>query len=63
LAAAAALPQSDYKQVSQKGMPERESTGLEPVKMSIPRDEQGIVFEQAAGRPQINPLVATSAAA
>ena len=45
------------------GKPDREPTGLEPIKGSIPYDERGIVFERAAGAPQINPAVATSAAA
>jgi len=62
-AVAAALPQSDFKQVGRNGKPEREPTGLEPIKGSIPRDERGIVFERAAGASQINPAVATSAVA
>jgi len=62
-AAAAALPRSDFKRVGRNGKPEREPTGLEPIKGSIPRDERGIVFERAAGAPQINPAVAASAAA
>ena len=57
-AAAAALPQSDFKRVGRNGKPERE-----PIKGSIPHDERGIVFERAAGVPQINPGVATSMAA
>ena len=43
----------------QAGGPEREATaeptGLEPIKGFIPRDKRGIVFERAAGAPQINP--------
>ena len=62
-AAAAALPQSDYKWVGRNGKPEREPSGLEPIKGSIPRDEWGIVFERAVGASQINPTVAASAAA
>jgi len=49
--------------VGWNGKPEREPTGLEPIKGSIPHEERGIVFEQAAGAPQINPAVAASAAA
>jgi len=60
---AAALPQSDFKRVGRNGKPERDPMGLEPIKGSIPRDERGIVFERAAGAPQINPAVAASAAA
>ena len=52
-AVAAALPQLDFKRVGRNGKPEREPTGLEPIKGSIPRDERGIVFERAAGAPQI----------
>ena len=52
-AAAAALPQVDFKRVSRSEKPEWEPTGLEPIKGSIPRDERGIVFERAAGAPQI----------
>jgi len=62
-AVAAALPQSDYKRVGRNGKPEREPSGLEPIKGSIPRDEQGIVFEWAVGALHINPAVAASAAA
>ena len=57
------LPQSDYRRVDKGGKPDREPTGLEPIKGSIPYDERGIVFEPAAGALQINPAVATSAAA
>ena len=60
---AAALPQLDFKWVGWNGKPEREPTGLEPIKGSIPCDERGIVFERAAGVPQINPAVAASAVA
>jgi len=63
VAAAAALPQSDYRRMDKWGKPDREPTGLEPIKGSIPHDERGIVFERVAGAPQINPAVATSAAA
>jgi len=59
----AALPQVDFKRVSRSEKPEWEPTGLEPIKGSIPRDERGIVFERAAGAPQINPAVAASTAA
>ena len=62
-AAVAALPQTDFRRVGKNGKPEREPTGLEPIKGSIPRDERGIVFERAGGAPQINPAVAASAAA
>ena len=62
-AAAAALPQSDYRWVGKGGKPDREPTGLEPIKGLIPHDERGIVFERVAGAPQINPVVAASAAA
>src|SRR3978361_1862116 len=37
------------------------STGLEPIKGSIPVDERYIVFERAAGAPQIVAAVAASA--
>ena len=63
MAAAAALPQSDYKRVGRNGKPEREPTGLVQIKGSILRDEQGIVFERAVGASQINPAVAASMAA
>ena len=36
---------------------------MEPIKHSIPRDERGIVFERATGAPQIDTVVAASAAA
>ena len=60
---AVALPQSDFKPVGRNGKPIREPRGLEPIKGSIPRDERGILFERAAGVPQINSVVAGSAAA
>jgi len=60
---AAALPQSDYKRVSRNGKAVREPTGLEPSKKAIPWDQRAILFDRAAGVPQINPAVATSAAA
>ena len=60
---AAALPQSDYKQVGWNGKPEQEPTELEPIDGSIPHEERGIVFKRAAGVLQINPAVAASTAA
>jgi len=62
-AAAAALPQDGPKRVGRKGKEERAPTGLEQLKHFIPRDKHGIVFEWASGAPQIDPAVATSAAA
>jgi len=62
-AVAAALPQEGSKGVGRKGKEECAPTGLEQLKHSIPRDERGIVFERASGAPQIDPVVATSAAA
>ena len=61
-AAAAALPQTgaDYSRASRNGKPERTSTGLEPIKGSIARDEWEIVFERASDAPQINLAVAAS---
>ena len=58
-----ALPQEGFKRVGRKGKEERAPTGLEQLKHSIPRDERRIVFERASGVPQIDPAVATSAAA
>ena len=49
--------------MGRNGKPEREPTGLEPIKGSIPHDERGIVFERATGALQIIPAVATSAVA
>jgi len=64
-AAAAALPQTggDYTRGGLKGKAARELTGLEAIKGSVPWDERGIVFERAAGAPQILPTVAAGAAA
>jgi hypothetical protein len=50
------------QRVGRKGKPEKEPTGLEMIKGSIPVDERYIVFERAAGAPQILPAVAASAA-
>lgn len=63
MAAAAALPQKDYKRVGRNGKPEREHTSMEPLKKSIPWDEWGVVFEWTAGALQIDAAVAVSAAA
>jgi len=49
--------------MGRNGKAEREPKGLEPIKHSIPRDERGIVFERAAGVPQIDTVVAASTAA
>jgi len=62
-AVAAALPQADNKRRGQNGKAEWEPTGLERIKHSIPRDKRGIVFARAAGAPQIDTVVAASAAA
>jgi len=62
-AAAAALPQSDYRRAGRNGKPEREPTGLELIRGSIPRDERGIIFERTVDAPQIDPAIAASAAA
>jgi len=64
-AAAAALPQTngEYRRVGRNGKAACEATGLEPIKKTIPWDERAIAFERAAGAPQINQAVATSAAA
>jgi len=63
VAAAAALPQQVYKRVGRNGTPERELTRLEPIKKAIPWNERAIVFERAAGAPQIDTVVAMSAVA
>jgi hypothetical protein len=40
----------------------KEPAVLEPIRGSIPPDEYRIIFERAAGAPQISPSVTTSAA-
>jgi len=65
-AAAAALLQTGsdgFNQVGRGGKVTKETTGLEPIKRSIPWDEWAILFERAVGAPQIDAAVAASAAA
>jgi len=62
-AAAAALPQQDYKRVGRNGNPKKEPTVLEMVKSSLPWDDRSIVFERAAGALLIAPAVAVEVVA
>jgi len=62
-AAAAALPQRDFKRISRNGKVERDPTGLEPTKQSLPWDGHAILFERVTGTPQIGPGTAARAAA
>ena len=51
VAAAAALPQEDYRRVGRNDKAAHEPSGLEPIKDSIPCNERGIVLsEQQAHR-------------
>jgi predicted RNA-binding Zn-ribbon protein involved in translation (DUF1610 family) len=61
-AEAVALPETGMQRVGKKGRPVKEPTGLEPIKGSIPPDERRIVFERAAGAPQIDARIAGSVA-
>jgi hypothetical protein len=61
-AEAAAYPEAGMQRVGKKGKPVKEPTGLERIQGSIPPDERRILFERAAGAPQINARVVTSAA-
>jgi hypothetical protein len=58
-AEAAVLP---MQRVGQKGKAVKEPIGLELIKGSIPPDERRIVFERAAGAPQIDARIAGSVA-
>jgi len=65
-AAAAALPQTEgggFNRVGRGGKVAKEPTGLEWTTRSIPWDERAILFERSAGAPQIDAVVAVSAAA
>jgi hypothetical protein len=57
-----ALPETTMKRVGKNGKPVKKPTGLEPIKGSIPVDERFVVFERAAGAPQILATVAAKAA-
>jgi hypothetical protein len=56
------LPDAGMQRVGKKGKPVKETTGLEPIRGSIPVDERYMVFERAAGAPQILATAAASAA-
>jgi hypothetical protein len=58
----AALPETGIQRGGKKGKPMKEPAVLEPIRGSIPPDERRIIFERAAGAPQISPSVTTSAA-
>jgi hypothetical protein len=59
-AAAAPLPQQDFARVGKNGKVAKATTGLEPLKKSIPWDERMIVFERAREAPPVTVESASS---
>ena len=53
----------DFKPIGRNGKVERDPTGLEPIKRTLPWDERAILLERATGAPQIDQAVVASAAA
>jgi len=62
-AAAAALPQTEYRQAGRSGKPKWEPTGLEMIKASLPWDERAILFERMTSASLVAPGVAAEVAA